>query len=122
MREKVKSFLNKSKGKQTKRRRAISKVTFTKRAVKWLLILGCINGTLPFVLSFFGREPVAEMGVAWITEIVAVILGYLCKSYFETKQERKQELEDFKSTMMFEQGQEEEPSEDSSDEFDEEDK
>ncbi len=71
--------------------------TYTKKAVKALLILGAINGTLPYLLSFLGKEPVAEMGIAWITEIVAVILGYLCKSYFETKAERKQDLEDFKA-------------------------
>lgn len=70
--------------------------TYTKKAVKWLLILGCINGTMPFALSAFGREPVSDMGIAWVTEIVAVILGYLCKAYFETKQGRKQDLEDFK--------------------------
>ena len=73
------------------------KKTFTKKAVKALLIIGVINGMLPFVLSFFDKEPVYEMGVAWVTEIVAVILGYLCKSYFETKQQRKQDLEDFKA-------------------------
>lgn len=71
--------------------------TYTKKAVKALLILGAINGTLPYLLSLLGKEPVAEMGIAWITEIVAVILGYLCKSYFETKAERKQNLEDFKA-------------------------
>lgn len=79
------------------RRKRYSRVTFTKCAVKWLLILGAVNGTLPFILAFLGREPVAEMGIAWITEIVAVILGYLCKSYFETKAERKQDLEDFEA-------------------------
>ncbi len=73
----------------------MDKKTFTKRAVKWLLILGAINGTLPFVLSAFGREPVAEMGIAWITEIVSVTLGYLLKAYFETKSQRKQDLEDY---------------------------
>ena len=73
----------------------MDKKTFTKRAVKWLLILGAINGTLPFVLSAFGREPVAEMGIAWITEIVSVTLGYLLKAYFETKTQRKQDLEDY---------------------------
>lgn len=74
-----------------------SRRTYTKKAVKALLILGVINGTLPYVLSFFGKEPVAEMGIAWVTEIVAVILGYLCKSYFETKAQRKQDLEDYKA-------------------------
>lgn len=77
--------------------RKTDRKTYTKKAVKALLILGAINGTLPYLLSFLGKEPVAEMGIAWITEIVAVILGYLCKSYFETKAERKQNLEDFKA-------------------------
>lgn len=71
--------------------------TFTKTAVKCLLVLGAVNGTMPFVLSFCGKEPVDAMGIAWITEIVAVILGYLCKSYFETKQEAKQALEDWQA-------------------------
>lgn len=71
--------------------------TYTKLAVKWLLVLGCINGTLPFVLSAFGRDPVSDMGIAWVTEIVGVTLGYLCKAYFETKQQRKQDLEDWKA-------------------------
>ena len=76
--------------------RRTDKRTYTKKAVKWLLVLGCINGTLPFVLSAFGRDPVSDMGIAWVTEVVAVILGYLCKAYFETKQQRKQDLEDYK--------------------------
>ena len=62
-----------------------------------MLIIGVINGTMPFVLSAFGKEPTAELGIAWITEIVAVILGYMAKAYFETKQERKQNLEDYKT-------------------------
>lgn len=69
--------------------------TYTKVAVKWLLVLGIINGMMPFVLSAFNRDSVSELGIAWVTEIVAVILGYLCKAYFETKQQKKQELEDF---------------------------
>ena len=67
--------------------------TFTKIAVKWLLILGALNGMMPFILSATGHDPVPELGIAWITEIVAVILGYLCKSYFETKAEKDNEIE-----------------------------
>ena len=72
------------------------KRTYTKKAVKVLLVIGVINGSLPYVLSLLGKEPVQEMGIAWVTEIVAVILGYLCKAYFETKAQRKQDLEDAK--------------------------
>lgn len=97
MRHKVKAWIAQFKKHQAKRKtRASDKRTFTKRAVKWLLLLGCINGTLPYILAFFDKEPVTEIGIAWITEIVAVIAGYLLKSYFETKQARKQDLDDFK--------------------------
>lgn len=81
------------------RRHRENRRTYTKRAVKALLIIGVISAEVPFVLSFCGKEPTAELGIAWITEIVAVILGYLCKAYFETKQERKQDLEDCKANM-----------------------
>lgn len=69
--------------------------TYTKKAVKALLVVGVINAMVPYFLAFFDKEPVSELGVAWVTEIVAVILGYLCKAYFETKQQKKQELADF---------------------------
>lgn len=85
-----------------RRRERQQRMTFTKRAVKWLLILGAINGTAPFILSAFEKDPVAEIGIAWITEIVAVTLGYLLKAYFETKSEKKQDLENYKAVMRYE--------------------
>lgn len=77
--------------------------TYSKNAVKALLIIGCINATMPYILAAFGRDPVTELGITWIKEIVAVILGYLCKSYFETKQKRKQDLADFEAGMISEE-------------------
>ena len=77
-----------------------SKTTYTKRLIKVIVTLGLINGTIPYVLSLLDKEPVVELGIAWITEIVAVVLGYLCKAYFETKQEKKQELENYKAGMF----------------------
>ena len=68
--------------------------TYTKLAVKWMLIVGSINGMLPFVLSALGKEPVTELGIAWITEIVAVIIGYLIKSFKENKQKAIQRHDD----------------------------
>lgn len=75
------------------------KTTFTKLAVKILLIVGVINAIIPYVLAAFGKDPVTELGIAWITEIVAVILGYMTKSYKETKQEAIQAHEDFIAGM-----------------------
>lgn len=71
------------------------KKTYTKIVVTCLLIIGVINSELPYVLSYLDKDTAEAIAIAWITEIVAVILGYMCKSYFETKQERKQDLEDF---------------------------
>ena len=85
MRKKLRSFFNEK--------------TYTKRTVKVLLVIGVINAEIPFVLAAFGKDTVETLGVAWITEIVAVILGYMCKAYFETKQQRKQDLEDFKANF-----------------------
>ena len=69
--------------------------TFTKVAVTCLLIIGVINSEIPYFLSYLDKETAEAIAIAWITEIVAVITGYMCKSYFETKQQRKQDLEDY---------------------------
>ena len=69
--------------------------TFTKRAVKALFIIGVINSEIPYILAAFGKETGEAIALAWITEIVGVMGAYMCKSYFETKQERKQDLEDY---------------------------
>jgi hypothetical protein len=77
------------------RRKTDNRRTFTKKAVKALLIIGVINSEIPYILAAFDKDPVEALAIAWITEIVAVIAGYMVKSYFETKQERKQNHEDF---------------------------
>lgn len=73
--------------------------TYTKKAVKALLVIGVINAEVPYILSLLGKDPVPELGIAWITEIVAVILGYMCKAYFESKQQKKQKLADYEAGM-----------------------
>ena len=60
------------------------------------MIIGVINGSVPFILSAFGRESVSDLGIAWVTGVVAVMVGYMGKAYFETKQERKQDFEELK--------------------------
>ena len=72
--------------------------TYTKKAVKSLLIVGVLNAEIPYLLAYLGREPCAELAIAWITESVAVILGYLCKAYFETKQAEQVRLQEKKMT------------------------
>lgn len=81
--------------------------TFTKDKVDFLLFAGVLGAFGPYVLSAFGREPVETIGLAWITEIVAVILGYYIKSYKETKSEAEQRLNELK----IEKGEEEKENE-----------
>lgn len=91
-----------------KKRKSVSKRTFTKKVVAFALVMGCIGGILPYILSFFDKSPVESLGVVWVTEVFAVVVVYCCKSYFETKQEQKQQLDEYKATMRYE-GTEEEP-------------
>ncbi len=84
-----------------RQRRRKPESTYTKRKVSFLLIVGVIGAFIPFVLAAFDKQPVEAIGLAWITEIVAVILGYYTKSYHETKQEKKQNLEEYKAYMKY---------------------
>lgn len=67
-------------------------ITWTKQITRWLLIIGVINGMAPFVLSVFDKEPCVEMGIAWVTEIVAVALGYFVRGFKDTKESEKVRL------------------------------
>ena len=64
--------------------------TFTKRWVSRLLWLGCIWITLSYVLAFLGAVQIAESLSSTVASvIIATILGYLCKSFFETREEER---------------------------------
>ena len=82
-----------------RKRKQKDEMTFTKRKVSFLLFVGVLGAFIPYLLSAFGRDPVQAIGMAWITEIVAVILGYYLKSYNETKEEKRQKLAEFKAGM-----------------------
>ena len=70
------------------------KTTFTKKWVSRLLWLGCVWITLSYVLAFIGAVQIAESLSSTVASvIIATILGYLCKSFFET---REQELLKFR--------------------------
>lgn len=79
-----------------KRKRKRYGVTWTKRITRDLLIIGVIGGAMPFVLSFLDKEPCTEMGIAWVTEIVAVALGYFVRGFKDTKESEKVRLQELK--------------------------
>ncbi len=62
--------------------------TFTKRAVKAILFIALLDLQLSYALAFLGREQIAENLSSDITKvIIGTILGYLAKSFFETREE-----------------------------------
>lgn len=68
--------------------------TFTKRAVKAILFIALLDLQLSYLLAFLGREQIAENLSSDITKVViGTILGYLAKSFFETREEEKVRLE-----------------------------
>ncbi len=68
--------------------------TFTKRWVSRLLWFGCIWITLSYVLAFIGSVQIAEsLSSTVATVIISTILGYLCKAYFETREEERLKYE-----------------------------
>lgn len=67
-------------------------VTWTKNITRILLIIGVIGGMAPFILSLCDKDPCSEMGIAWVTEIVAVALGYFVRGFKDTKEQEKVRL------------------------------
>jgi putative flippase GtrA len=69
--------------------------TFTKRAVMGILFVALLDLQLSYLLAFLGREQIAENLSSDITKvIIGTILGYLAKSFFETKEAEKVRLEE----------------------------
>ncbi|WP_352400940.1 hypothetical protein [Anaerotignum sp.] len=69
------------------------KRTFSKKAVRWLVIIALFDLQLSYLLAFMGREQIAEtLSITVVTEIIAVMLGYFIKSFQETKEEENVRL------------------------------
>ena len=67
---------------------------YTKKWVDIILTVSLIDVQLCFVLAFLGKDQIAEtLGIAIITEIVAIGLGYMLKAFFETNAQKKNEIE-----------------------------
>lgn len=75
-------------------RTRFDKRTFTKRAVRVILFIALFDLQLTYVLAFLGREQIAETLSGDICQVViGTILGYLAKSFFETREEERVKLE-----------------------------
>lgn len=70
-------------------------VTFTKKWVSRLLWFGIIWVSWSYILASFGKESIAESLSQTVAEvIIATMIGYLGKSFFETYSEKKNELKE----------------------------
>ncbi len=66
--------------------------TFTKKWVTRLLWFGVIWISLSYVLAFMDKPLIAEELSRQVADVViATILGYLCKAYFETHSQKNLE-------------------------------
>lgn len=67
---------------------------YTKKWVDIILTVSLLDVQFCFVLAFLGKDQIAEtLGIAIITEIVAIGLGYMLKAYFETNSQKRNEIE-----------------------------
>lgn len=84
---------------QDQRRGIVKKKTYTKKWVTIILSFGLVGGMAPYLLAVFGLEGYEELGERWVECILGVGLGYFLKSFFETRQEKKQRLEDWQAGL-----------------------
>lgn len=62
--------------------------------VKAIMYVALIDLQLSYILAFMGREQIAETLSSDICNVViGTILGYLAKSFFETREEERIKLE-----------------------------
>lgn len=66
---------------------------FTKVLITIILTITLIDLQFPFILALLGREQIAEdLGKILVTEVIGVFFVYCLKSFFETKEEKKNEI------------------------------
>jgi len=70
-------------------------LTFTKKWVNRLMWFGCIWITWSYLLATFNKVSIAEALSETVAKvIIATMLGYMCKAFFETYSEKKNELKE----------------------------
>lgn len=76
-----------------KRKKKNAKQTFTKTWVNRLLWFSCLWITFSYILAALGMVTIAEsLSQTACTTIIGVMIGYLCKAFFETKSEKDLEF------------------------------
>ncbi len=94
---------SKSKKKETKK-------TFTKKWLDIILTLAEVDIQLAYILAYISIimdlvqrnnanawVAIIELTIVIVTQLLATVLGYFCKSFFETREEKRQRLKDFEA-------------------------
>ena len=82
-----------------KKRKA--KIQYTKKAMTCILIVALFDLQIPYVLSFIGKENTLEdLSKTVVIEIIGVFVVYCVKSFFETKEEKKNKEEEIDETEV----------------------
>lgn len=76
-----------------------AKLTYTKKLISLLIAICVVDLQLVILLPIFGIPVQENVGVAIISGIIATSLGYLFKSFKETKEEELIKLEKEKLNM-----------------------
>lgn len=64
--------------------------TYTKKLVKWVLMVSLFDLQLSYLLAFLGRVEIAEdLSITVVTTVVGTVVTYCIKSFKETKEEEK---------------------------------
>lgn len=85
-----------------KKNKRFNKSTYTKKWIARILVVAMIDIQFSYILAFLGREAIAEtLSGIIVTEIIGVTLGYLVKSFFETREEKKHELEQRRMNSIY---------------------
>ena len=69
--------------------------TYTKIWVSVLLFVALIDLQLSYVLAYMGKSQIAEsLSVAVVTEIIGVVGIYMIRAFFDTANEKRQNLKE----------------------------
>lgn len=69
------------------------RVEFSKRVVVAMMVISCGWVSLSFVLSWFGKETLEGLTETIVTTLLASIVGYFAKSFFEKNSRNKYGLD-----------------------------
>lgn len=60
--------------------------TYTKKITRDILFVGIVGSFMPYILSALDKDPVMELGIAWVSGVVTVCIGYFVRGFKDSKE------------------------------------